>query len=144
VSFAPFIEWLEYRSYLAEDLVLQRALRSDDEPISIGLTGLIPRSSLGLIHERVARELGWGKRPTVSEAVEAATPHINPALAGLGFAVSRGPCTTGSRRMVPDRSLDVCAGRSRKLRVQGEPIEIARRAQRRLGPPRPRLPPLAV
>jgi predicted CoA-substrate-specific enzyme activase len=91
VRFAPFIEWLEYTSYLAEGRVLDRALRSDDEPISIGLTGLIQRSSLGLMYEKVARELGWGKRPTVAEAVEAATPYINPALAGEAVLTLGGP-----------------------------------------------------
>ncbi|MBI5532626.1 MAG: CoA activase [Deltaproteobacteria bacterium] len=91
VRFAPFIEWLEYTSYLAENRVLDRAMRVDDDPITIGLTGLVQRSSLGLMYDRVARHLGWGKRSTVPEAVAAGRPYVNPALTGEAVLTMGGP-----------------------------------------------------
>jgi predicted CoA-substrate-specific enzyme activase len=91
VRFAPFIEWLEYTSYLAEERVIQKRMRSDDNPISIGLTGLTQRATLESLYGVVAKELGWGKRTTVAQTLETANPYINTALTGEAVLTLGGP-----------------------------------------------------
>ncbi len=89
--FAPFIEWLEYTSYLAEQRVIQGRMRSDDDPVSIGLTGLVQRGTLGALYNEVAKELGWGERTTVAKTLETAQPYIDTALTGEAVLTLGGP-----------------------------------------------------
>lgn len=89
--FAPFIEWLEYTSHLAESRVISKRLRSDDDPLSIGLTGLVQRTTLESLYKVVAKELGWGKRTTVAQTLETAQPYIDTALTGEAVLTLGGP-----------------------------------------------------
>jgi predicted nucleotide-binding protein (sugar kinase/HSP70/actin superfamily) len=91
VRFAPFIEWLEYTSYLAEKRVLDGKLRRDDNPVSIGLTGLVQKATLGVLYDICAGELGWGRRTTVAETVESAAPYLNTELTGEAVLTLGGP-----------------------------------------------------
>jgi len=64
VRFAPFTEWLEYTAFLAEKRVLDGRLRDDDNPLSIGLTGLVQRAALQSLYDVCAgRSAGRGARP---------------------------------------------------------------------------------
>lgn len=91
VRFAPFIEWLEYTAFLAEERVIERKARRDDDPISIGVTGVVQRASLEMMYQMCARELGWPARAKVPQAIEAARPYINPELAGEAVLTLGGP-----------------------------------------------------
>ncbi len=91
VRFAPFIEWLEYTAFLAEERVIERKARRDDDPISIGVTGVVQRASLEMMYQVCARELGWPARAKVPQAIEAARPYINPELAGEAVLTLGGP-----------------------------------------------------
>jgi activator of 2-hydroxyglutaryl-CoA dehydratase/predicted nucleotide-binding protein (sugar kinase/HSP70/actin superfamily) len=91
VRFAPFIEWLEYTSHLAEKRVLDRAMRDDDNPLSIGVTGLVQRTTLGIMHQICAEALGWGRRSTVRQALQASRPYISPELTGEAALTVGGP-----------------------------------------------------
>lgn len=91
VRFAPFIEWLDYTAYLAEQRVIEGRPRSDDNPISIAISGVVQRSSLELMYGICARELGWGPRPKIPAAIEAARKYINPELNGEAVLTLGGP-----------------------------------------------------
>lgn len=90
-KFAPFIEWLEYTSYLAEERVIDGRMRADDNPISIGLTGVVQRATLDGLYNEVAKELGWGPRTTVRQSLEKAQPYIDNALTGEAVLTLGGP-----------------------------------------------------
>lgn len=91
VRFAPFIEWLEYTAFLAEERVIERKARRDDDPISIGITGVVQRASLEMMYQMCARELGWPARAKVPQAIEAARGYVNPELAGEAVLTLGGP-----------------------------------------------------
>ena len=98
--FAPFIEWLEYTQHLSELRVIDRQLRNDDNPLSIGLSGLIERASLELLFSICAKALGWGKRTTVAESTSAAAPYLNPELTGEACLTIGGPIHEFKEKLV--------------------------------------------
>jgi predicted CoA-substrate-specific enzyme activase len=88
---APFVEWLEYTSYLAEQRVIDGAMRRDDQPLSIGLTGLVQRTTFELLHEICAKPLGWGPRTTIAETLKASEPYVHRELVGEAALTVGGP-----------------------------------------------------
>jgi len=89
--FAPFVEWLEYTQYLAEQRVLSRRMRGDDNPLSIGVTGVVQRASMDTLYGICQKALDWGERTTVSETLEAAEPYLSSQLTGEACLTLGGP-----------------------------------------------------
>lgn len=89
--FAPFVEWLEYTQYLAEKRVLDQRMRHDDNPLSIGLTGVVQRSTMEVLYGICAKPLEWGERTTIPVTLEAAVPYLDPSLTGEACLTLGGP-----------------------------------------------------
>ena len=88
---APFVEWLEYTTHLAELRVLQGRQLPTDVPLSIGLTGLLQRVSSEALHRICAEALGWGPRTSVAATLSAALPYLHPDLRGEAVLTLGGP-----------------------------------------------------
>jgi hypothetical protein len=91
VRFAPFIEWMEYSNYVALRRVLTGRGSSSDDPLTLNLTDLVQRVTLGTLYPICAQPLGWGPRVTVPETVKAASPYVHPGLAGEAQLTVGGP-----------------------------------------------------
>ncbi|MBI2390839.1 MAG: CoA activase [Deltaproteobacteria bacterium] len=91
VRLAPFVEWLEYTAFLAEKRVIDGAMRRDDNPISIGLSGLVQRTTLQILYDVCAKPLGWGPRPAMADTLEAAKPYVHGELVGEAVLTVGGP-----------------------------------------------------
>jgi len=88
---APFVEWLEYTAHMAEKRVIDGALRRDDNPFSIAVSGLVQRSVYEILYGICARPMGWGPRTTVPRTIDAARPYLNPELQGEAVLTLGGP-----------------------------------------------------
>jgi predicted nucleotide-binding protein (sugar kinase/HSP70/actin superfamily) len=88
---APFVEWLEYTAHVAEQRVIDGAMRRDDNPLSIGVSGLVQRSTYGVLYEVCAKPLGWGHRTTIQQTLAASKDFINPELVGEAALTLGGP-----------------------------------------------------
>ncbi len=82
VRCAPFIEWLEYSTFVAAERVRTGRSCSTDDPLKIGITGLVQRVTLNRLYRICARRLGWGPRLTVADSIEAAAPYVHRELTG--------------------------------------------------------------
>jgi hypothetical protein len=91
VRFAPFVEWLEYTTYLAERRVLEDRMLPADDAISIGLKGLVQRATLQVLYRICADALGWGRRTRVEDTLAAARPYLHPGLRGEAALTLGGP-----------------------------------------------------
>jgi len=98
--FAAFGEWLEYTQYLAEQRVLDRQMRHDDNPLTIGLTGVVQRASLEVLYKICAKPLGWGKRTTIPSAIHAAAPFLSSELTGEACLTLGGPIHEFQEKLV--------------------------------------------
>jgi predicted nucleotide-binding protein (sugar kinase/HSP70/actin superfamily) len=88
---APFIEWLEYTMFQAEERVRTGALEPGDSPVSIGIQGLVQRATLAVLYEACRRPLGWGPRLRVEDTMEAARGYVHPDLRGEAVLTVGGP-----------------------------------------------------
>ncbi len=88
---APFYEWLEYTSYLAERRVLLRRREPSDRALPIALRGLVQRASLSVLYEICRSALGWGPRLTIEQTLAAARPYVHPELTGEAGLTVGGP-----------------------------------------------------
>jgi predicted CoA-substrate-specific enzyme activase len=91
VRFAPFIEWMEYSNYVALRRVIAGTGSSSDDPLTLSLTDLVQRVTLGTLYPICAQPLGWAPRLTVPETVKAASPYVHPGLAGEAQLTVGGP-----------------------------------------------------
>jgi len=91
VRLAPFVEWLEYTAFLAEKRVIDGAMRREDDPLSIGLSGLVQRSTYEVLYDLCAKPLGWGPRPTVRQTLDAGRPYVHEELVGEAVLTIGGP-----------------------------------------------------
>ena len=91
VRFAPFVEWLEYTTHLAEERVLEERLRRDDDPLNIALTGVVQRGILGSLHQASEPALGPGPRTTIADTLKGADGYIDRALLGEAALTLGGP-----------------------------------------------------
>jgi predicted nucleotide-binding protein (sugar kinase/HSP70/actin superfamily) len=91
VRFAPFIEWLEYTSFLAEERLIEQRMRKDDNPLSIVLSGVVQRVTLESLYAICAKALGWGPRSTVKRTLEASVGYIDTKLTGEACLTLGGP-----------------------------------------------------
>ncbi|HOT12177.1 MAG TPA: acyl-CoA dehydratase activase-related protein, partial [Polyangiaceae bacterium] len=98
--FAPFVEWLEYTQYLAEKRVLDKAMRHDDNPLSIGVTGVVQRASLQVLYDICAKALQWPERTTVNSTLDAALPYLNTELTGEACLTLGGPIHEFNHKLV--------------------------------------------
>ncbi|MEI7892454.1 MAG: BadF/BadG/BcrA/BcrD ATPase family protein [Myxococcales bacterium] len=100
VRFAPFVEWLEYTTFLAMERVLDGRANDSDNPASIGLTHIVQQASLGHLYDLCAKPLGWGERSKVAHAVEAAKPYVARSLAGETVLTVGGPVHEFHEKMI--------------------------------------------
>ena len=98
--FAPFVEWLEYTQYLAERRVLDQRMRHDDNPLSIGVTGVVQRASMEVLYQICAKPLEWGERTTIPTTLEAAVPYLSPDLTGEACLTLGGPIHEFHQKLV--------------------------------------------
>jgi predicted CoA-substrate-specific enzyme activase len=91
VRFAPFIEWMEYSNYVALQRVLAGRGSSSDDPLTLNLTDLVQRVTLGTLYPLCAKPLGWGPRLSVPQTVETASPYVHSGLAGEAQLTVGGP-----------------------------------------------------
>ena len=98
--FAPFVEWLEYTQYLAEKRVLDQRMRHDDNPLSIGVTGVVQRASMEVLYGICAKPLEWGERTTIPTTLEAAVPYLSPELTGEACLTLGGPIHEFHQKLV--------------------------------------------
>ncbi len=98
--FAPFVEWLEYTQYLAEKRVLDQRMRRDDNPVSIGVTGVVQRASMEVLYQICAKPLDWGERTTIPTTLEAAVPYLSPELTGEACLTLGGPIHEFHQKLV--------------------------------------------
>jgi predicted nucleotide-binding protein (sugar kinase/HSP70/actin superfamily) len=98
--FAPFVEWLEYTQYLAERRVLDQRMRHDDNPLSIGVTGVVQRASMEVLYQICAKPLEWGERATIPTTLEAAVPYLSPDLTGEACLTLGGPIHEFHQKLV--------------------------------------------
>lgn len=97
---APFTEWLEYTQHISESRVLDQCMLHNDNPLSIGLTGVVMRASLETMYGICAKALDWGDRLRVPEALRSAKPYLNPALTGEACLTLGGPITEFQHKQV--------------------------------------------
>ncbi len=88
---APFVEWLEYTAHLSEQRVIGGAMRSDDDPINIAVSGLVQRSTYELLYELCSKPMGWGHRTTVAATLAASKKYLSPELVGEAALTLGGP-----------------------------------------------------
>jgi len=88
---APITEWLEYSSYLGENRVLAGKTTTGDDRWAIVLTGLVQKSTLGILYRVCQDALGWHRRRTVREAVSASHPYVHRELHGSAALAIGGP-----------------------------------------------------
>jgi predicted nucleotide-binding protein (sugar kinase/HSP70/actin superfamily) len=88
---APLVEWLEYTSHLAEQRVIEGAMRRDDNPLSISVSGLVQKSIYEILYGICAKPMAWGRRTTVAHTLAAARPYLNPELIGEAALTLGGP-----------------------------------------------------
>lgn len=100
VRCAPFVEWLEYTSYLAEERVLQKRLRPDDNPMTIGISGLVQRTTFEVLYGICAQALEWGPRLRIPDTLESADPYIHTALTGEACLTVGGPVTEFRHQLI--------------------------------------------
>ena len=91
VRFAPFVEWLEYTSFLAEKRLHDGRLRHDDRAPSILVSGLVQRATAQVLYDVCREPLQWGSRISVSESVHAALPYVDSELNGEACLTVGGP-----------------------------------------------------
>ncbi|MGA2449449.1 MAG: BadF/BadG/BcrA/BcrD ATPase family protein [Polyangiaceae bacterium] len=91
VRFAPFVEWLEYTSYLAEKRWRDGRLRQDDRTPSILMTGLLQRATAQILYDICRERLDWGPRLSVTETVSSSLPYIDSEFAGEACLTVGGP-----------------------------------------------------
>jgi predicted nucleotide-binding protein (sugar kinase/HSP70/actin superfamily) len=91
VRFAPFVEWLEYTSYLAQKRLHDGRLRVDDRTPSILMTGLLQRATAQILYDICREQLDWGPRICVTDTVRSALPYIDSELAGEACLTVGGP-----------------------------------------------------
>ena len=91
VRFAPFGEWLEYTSFLAEERIIEGRLRRDDEPLSILVSGVVQRATQESLYAICRDALGWGPRTTIQQTLDASRPYIDRALVGEAALTLGGP-----------------------------------------------------
>jgi len=87
----PFVEWLEYTAHVAEQRVIDGAMRRDDDPLSIALSGLVQRSIYELLYQLCAKPMGWGARTTIPQTLAASKPFLSPELIGEAALTLGGP-----------------------------------------------------
>ncbi len=100
VRFAPFVEWLEYTTYLAEKRLGERRLRHDDRPPSILMTGLLQRVTAQILYDICSEPLEWGSRIRVPDTVRAALPYVDRELAGEACLTVGGPLHELHERLI--------------------------------------------
>ncbi|MCC6555646.1 MAG: CoA activase [Polyangiaceae bacterium] len=91
VRMAPFVEWLEYTSFLSQERVIDGRMRRDDNPLSIALSGAVQRATLESLYQICAEPLGWGKRTAIRETLDASVPYVDRALDGEAALTVGGP-----------------------------------------------------
>ena len=100
VRFAPFIEWLEYTSFLAEKRLGEGRLRHDDRTPSILMTGLLQRATAQILYDICREQLEWGPRIRVTDTVRAARPYIDRELSGEACLSVGGPLHELHERLI--------------------------------------------
>jgi activator of 2-hydroxyglutaryl-CoA dehydratase/predicted nucleotide-binding protein (sugar kinase/HSP70/actin superfamily) len=98
--FAPFVEWLEYTQWLAEQRVLDKRMRHDDNALSIGLTGVVQRASMDVLYDVCAKALDWGARTTIPATLDAAHPYLDSELTGEACLTLGGPIHEFRQKLV--------------------------------------------
>jgi predicted CoA-substrate-specific enzyme activase len=88
---APFVEWLEYTAFLAEQRVIDGAMRRDDDPFSIGVSGLVQRSTYEILYEICRKPMKWGPRTTVQQTLAASKGYLHEELVGEAALTLGGP-----------------------------------------------------
>jgi predicted nucleotide-binding protein (sugar kinase/HSP70/actin superfamily) len=88
---APFVEWLEYSTHIAQRRLAEGALRRDDDPTSIALGGIVQQSLHAVLYDLCAGPLGWGRRMTVRDSLGEAKRYLSPELQGEAALTIGGP-----------------------------------------------------
>jgi len=100
VKFAPFIEWLEYSNWLASDRVKAGGTLTTDDPLTLGVTGVVQYVTMERLYPMCAEAFGWGPRLTVEETLKTSRPYIDPALTGEAALTVGGPLTEFAHGLV--------------------------------------------
>jgi predicted CoA-substrate-specific enzyme activase len=143
VRFAPFVEWLEYTSFLAENRLSAGRLRHDDRAPSILMTALLQRATTEILYDICRKPLDWGPRIRVTDKVGAAIPYVDRELSGeacltvggplheLGEHLIQGVVVVGPHECMPHKIAEAqlgAAGESMPvpclaISVNGDPID---------------------
>jgi predicted nucleotide-binding protein (sugar kinase/HSP70/actin superfamily) len=91
VRFAPFTEWLEYTTFLGEERLRKGKPWPGDSAVGTRVTGVLQRTTLDSLYGIAARSLGWPKRMTVRDTVEASRPYVDEELDGEAALTLGGP-----------------------------------------------------